>query len=580
MCEQSLDTKKLSVERPWMKYYPAEFQNIQIPYCSLNQYLKQSIRNTEDSVIEYYGTNLTWNDIFTKVDIVAKALKKMGCNEGDQIPVFLQSVPEFVLLLLAAEKIGAAVVCRDGLPEENAAAIKYTKSQILFVHDYLSKEEEELYYKETDLKHIIKISPYNMAKKSEMPSYIVENIDARYSEETACNSADLTWEEFESIGKEYVGEYEVSCNPSRAIFCAYTSGSTGPSKQVIHSAANMVGMMHQTAAYTAAIDFRLTWLTTYLPPALVAVTVSMILTPMASNNLLMLDPFCPVEDLDLELMRYNPNGWALIPQFIDVLVNSKRIPEDFSLEHLYCIGSGAEALNNKQIRNIQKFLKDHKCNSFFSVGYGMSEGGSGFTMPCRVKPIEDCCCGIPMPATTIGIFDSKTNKEVAPREIGEICKSGPGIMLSYQDEESTRKVLQRHEDGELWMHTGDYGYMTEDGLIYVMGRGLPERVTGGYLFAVPMENKVVDLEGVKDAFFVIADDLENEGYYLPYLYVVLEEGVTLEEVKERIDTALEPHERPVEITVINKRPFFHFKTNRRGLAAEIVKRKRAEKEKE
>lgn len=568
--EQTKQKKNLSVERPWMKYYPEQFQHIEIPYCSLNQYLKQSSRNLDNPVIEYYGTVLTWNDIFTKVDIVAKALKKMGCKEGDQIPVFLQSVPEFILILLAAEKIGAAVVCRDGLPEENTAAIKYTKSQILFAHDYLSKEEEELYYEETNLKHIIKISPYNMAKKSEIPSYIVANIESKYSKEVTYHSSDLTWKEFEVLGETYEGEYEVDGNPSRAVFCAYTSGSTGPSKQVIHSSANIVGMIHQTAVYTAVIQVHLTWLTSCLPPALVAVTVSMILTPMASNQLLYLDPFAPVEDLDLELMRYNPNCWPLVPQFIDVLVNSKRIPEDFSLEHLYCVGSGAEALNNKQIRNMQSFLKDHKCHSFFSVGYGMSEGGSGFTMPCEAKPLESCCCGIPMPVTTIGIFDSKTKEEVEAGEIGEICKNGPGIMLSYQDEESTHKVLQQHKDGKMWMHTGDYGYMTEDGVMYVMGRGLPERVTGGYLFAVPMENKVVDLEGIKDAFFVIAEDIEHQGYYLPYLYLVLENGVMLEDIQDNIYNALEPHERPVKITIIDKRPFFHFKTNRRGLVEEIV----------
>ncbi|WP_455718004.1 AMP-binding protein [Anaerosporobacter sp.] len=570
MYEQSLPNNKLSVERPWMKYYPEQFQHIELPYCSLNQYLKQSSRSLDNPVIEYYGNILTWNDIFTKVDIVAKALKNMGCKENDRIPVFLQSVPEFVLILLAAEKIGAAVVCRDGLPEENTEAIKQTNSQILFAHDYLSKEEEELYYKETNLKHIIKISPYNMTNRDKIPSYIVKNIESKYREEVAFNSDNLTWEEFESLGKSYVGEYKVSYNPSRPVFCAYTSGSTGPSKQVIHSSANIVGMIHQTAVYTAVIQIHLSWLMTCLPPALVAVTVAMILTPIASNQLLILDPYCAVEDVDLELMKHKPNCWPLIPQFIDVLVNSDRIPKDFSLEHLYCVGSGAEALNNKQIKNFQKFLKDHKCNSFFSVGYGMSEGGSGFTMPCEAKPLESCCCGIPMPATIIGIFNSKTNEEVAAGQLGEICKNGPGIMLSYQDEESTHKVLQRHEDGKVWMHTGDYGYMTEDGVLYVMGRGLPERVTRGYLFAVPMENKICDIEGIHDAFFVIADDLENEGYYLPYLYLVLEDGVRVEELQDQINNALEPHERPVKITIIDKRPYFHFKTNRRGLAAEIV----------
>lgn len=569
MYQKSELKNKLSVERPWMKYYPEQFQHIEIPYCSINQYLKQSCRSLDNPVIEYYGNILSWNDIFTNVNIVARALKKMGCKEHDRIPILLQAVPEFIFILLAAEEIGAAVVCRDGSPEENREAIKQTNSQILFAHDYLSEEEEELYYKETNLKHIIKISPYNLANKDRVPSYIVDNIESKYSDEVSSNPANLSWEVFEALGKSYVGEYEVSNNPSNPVFCAYTSGSTGPSKQVVHSSANIVGIIQQTAVFTADIPVQLTWLTFCLPPSLVAVTVAMILTPMASNKLLILNPYCAVDDVDLELMRNKANCCALIPQFVDVLVNSERIPEDYSLEHLYFVGSGAEALNNKQIKNMQKFLKSHNCNSFFSVGYGMSEGGSGFTMPCMAKPIENCCCGIPMPATTLGIFNPKTNEEVNAGQLGEICKKGPGIMLYYQEEARTHKVLQCHEDEKTWIHTGDFGYMTEDGALYVMGRGLPERVTGGYLFAVPMENKICDIEGINDAFFVVTDDLENEGYYLPYLYLVLENGVRLEEVQDQIINALEPHERPVKITIIDKRPYFHFKTDRRGLAAEI-----------
>ena len=571
MPNQSVAKRRLSVERPWMKFYPEQFHHLDIPCCSLAEYLKQSIKDFNIPVIHYYGNQLTWNDIFTKVEVIAKALKRMGCKEGDQIPVFLQSVPEFILILLAAEKIGAAVVCRDGLTDENAKAIIQTQSQIIITHDYLSKEEEEAYYRDSNLKHIIIVSPYNMANKKEMPNYIINNIDSMYPRNLAYSVSNLTWDQFEAMGKEYEGAYEASYNPSRAILCAYTSGSTGPSKQVIHSSANITGMIHQTAVFTSGINMRLSWLTTCLPPALIAVTVSMIFMPMASNKLLILDPFVAVDDVDLELMRYKPNCWALIPQFTEVLINSKRIPDDFSLENLYCVGSGAEALNNKQIRRMQKFLKDHNCNAFFSVGYGMSEGGSGFTMPCEAVSIENCCCGIPMPATIVGIFDSQTNREQSPGEVGEICKYGPGIMLRYQDEESTHNVLKKHEDGRVWIHTGDYGYMTEDGVLYVMGRGLPERVGGGYLFALPMENKVVDIPGVKDGFFVISVDAENEGYYLPYLYLVLEEGVELEDVRESINNALELHERPVQITVIDKRPFFHFKTNRRGLAADIVK---------
>ena len=67
-------------------------------------------------------------------------------------------------------------------------------------------------------------------------------------------------------------------------------------------------------------------------------------------------------------------------------------------------------------------------------------------------------------------------------------------------------------------------------------------------------------------------DQDHEGYFVPYLFVVLDEGKTLDEVRPAILATLEEHEYPVEITVINERPYFHFKTNRKELTAAIVAR--------
>ena len=81
----------------------------------------------------------------------------------------------------------------------------------------------------------------------------------------------------------------------RPLFRAYTSGSTGPSKQVVHSAFSMVGAVQQMNFYGSSDQFRPTWMVTLLPPSLVAVVVSMVLLPLASNKLLILCPFVAAE---------------------------------------------------------------------------------------------------------------------------------------------------------------------------------------------------------------------------------------------------------------------------------------------
>ena len=98
------------------------------------------------------------------------------------------------------------------------------------------------------------------------------------------------------------------------------------------------------------------------------------------------------------------------------------------------------------------------------------------------------------------------------------------------------------------------------------------RYNGGALLELVMENRVAEagIEGLVDGFFVIVPDKEHEGYYLPYLYTVLEDGCAPEDIREAVDNAMEDFERPVEIIQVPERPFFHFKTNRIGLARQLM----------
>ena len=563
--------RRPSVERPWMKFYPAEVSQLVIPDMSLGQFLKATCRGEHLDVIHYYGTNITWKRFNALVEKTARAMRAVGLGEGDQIPVLMRATPEYLAILIAAERIGASLLMRDNTIEENAEAIEKSGAKIMFTHDFIGQEEVDA-YTAAGIEKIITVSPLNYAIRPEMPKHILRNLKANYPKKPAVSDALESWYDFQDLGDEYEGIVDAEVNPDRPLFRAYTSGSTGKSKQVIHSARSMLGVIAQMTGYGNSDDFRPTWLHTILPPALIAVTVSMLLVPMASNRLLILNPFVDVEDIDLEMMRYKPNTWPLIPMFMEILMKSKRIPADYDMSHLLACGAGAEASNNGQIRRAQKFLEDHNCHVQFSTSYGQSEACSNITFPAPGYEFGNGNVGIPMPLNVMGIF--RGTKECEYNVLGEICVTGPGMMLGYDNEEATNVALVRHDDGMLWLHTGDTGYMNEDGVVFTLGRGLTKRwdedpLKQSRLVDIQMEHLISDAQipGVKDCFFVTRPDKEHEGFFVPYMYVVLEDGITVEEVRVHAHDALNPHQYPVEIIQIPERPFYHFKTNRLHMEA-------------
>ena len=196
----------------------------------------------------------------------------------------------------------------------------------------------------------------------------------------------------------------------------------------------------------------------------------------------------------------------------------------------------------------------------FLQGYGLTE-----TAPiAALTPDFDTRVGSAGKAVVcdeIKINDPDENGE------GEIFIKGKTVMLGYyEDPEATAAVMH---DG--WFNSGDIGYMDEDGVMYVLNRGYAPRYGGGDLAVLPMENRVANarIEGIDDEFFVLIDDEEHPGYYVPYLYVVLEEGYSIDSIRDKVDACLEEYMRPADIIQLDKRPFFHFKTNRIGLIREL-----------
>lgn len=556
-----------SIDRTWLANYPEELLGFNSPKMRVFDYLNSHIKSDDAEVLHYYGTNITWGEFKKHIDEVAKALTFYGIGEGDFIDYSLESIPEYLYLLLASEKIGANI--RPAMHDIN--------SKIFITNDYISQEEADRIYNGGKVSHIITLDPLNSAIKSEVRDHVSKKVNSFYINNVSDDERNVAWDEFVKSGKNVTFK-EVPFREDRELLSAFTSGSTGEPKENLHTSSSMLGIIDQLVIATPPMpeSMEVTWLLTILPPSLIAVVVTMMLFPLASNKKLILDPYCDVEDLDLEMMYYKPNCWALIPYFFENLIQSKRIPDDYDMSHLMLVGFGAEPMRKKFLEIGQQFLHLHNCFAPFGSGYGQSEGGSDNTISLISGTFIPGSAGIPLVRTVMGIFEPGTEKELHYYEIGEVCKSGPGIMKQYRDLEKTKEVLKVHDDGRLWLHTGDLGYFTPEGMLVVLGRKRIVRYTDNLedqreerniIYPLEVENKILEINGVSDAVIISSLDPQHDGYEVPYLFIKKEEDCSLTdgELFEFIQNQLSEYEKMKDMFVMDRKPISHFKTDRKTL---------------
>lgn len=567
------NTEKLtgyaSIDKPWLKNYPDFLLSNRKSYSSINELLRSIWKDENETIINYYDTNITTKEFFDSVECVAKSLFAIGIREGDSIAVSLESVPEFLEILLACELLGCSVKNFIEPLETRIEYIRSCSSDIYITHDWLSSEEIDYIYTQTGKKNIILVEPfYSVTCKEGLRENIAKAVEERYVGEKSCDSRNINWNAFLKLGVREI--YTRATREGNVLFSAFTSGTSGKPKEVLHTSESLLGVITQLALFPSHEKGKDTWFLTILPPTLVAIVVAMMIYPLADGKQLILDPFCKLEDLDLEMMHFEPTCWGLIPIFFNTLLESERIPGDYDMSYFKLFGFGAEPMSIQFIARVQEFLDMHNCKAPFSSGYGQSEGGSDFTVCIGREMIASGSAGIPLIDTTISIFEYGTTKELKYNEVGEICKNGPGIMVGYADEEKTKEVLMLHPDGKIWLHTGDYGFMTSEGMLFVLGRKGIKIFPDKAVYPINVENKVLMFPGIKEAILVSGKDSLNAGFELPYLFVVLDKeqsdiDTLLRELDEYMLNTLLPEELPVKTYVIDKKPISHFKTDRRYL---------------
>ena len=185
------------------------------------------------------------------------------------------------------------------------------------------------------------------------------------------------------------------------------------------------------------------------------------------------------KEADTILKKYKPAIITGVPTLYEAFLKNKGL-ENADLSFLkYCV-SGGDTLTLEQTKRIDEFFKDHNSKARIQQGYGMTESLAAVCVGHGVAN-KPCTIGIPFPGTYLKIVAIGSQDKVSYGTPGEICICGPTVMTGYlNNPDETNLVLQKHKDGNIWLHTGDIGSMDKDGIITYIQRLKRMIISSGY----------------------------------------------------------------------------------------------------
>ena len=350
----------------------------------------------------------------------------------------------------------------------------------------------------------------------------------------------------------------------KTVVIVHTGGTTGVPKGVMLSNDNI-----NIATYDcihAGFDFQRKhkWLNIMPPFIAYGVGNGLHLPLVVGMEVILIPQFNP-EKFDKLLIKYKPNHMTGVPSHYKSLLYSKRLEnEDLSYWRSAIVGGDGMKIELEQ--QVNEFLQQHNCHEKIKKGYGMSE----VTAAVAACPSNECnaigSVGIPFPHSIIGIFDPNTGKELPYGEIGEVRIQTPNRMLGYfENSEEEAKVVKKHADGSIWVHSGDLGYMTADGLLFIEGRmkNMIIRHDGFKVYPKRIEDTIMKHPAVESCMVVGIDDLDYAQGKLPKVYVTIKKDISISgmletnfeaELEMLCKKLLPEYSQPAEFAILDNFP--------------------------
>ena len=455
-----------SIDKPWLKYYFEEAINAPLPESSLYDYLYECNKeHLGDYALNYFGNKITFKELFELIEKAAKAFLSIGVQEGQIVPIVSVSTVASIVCFYALNRIGAVTDFLNVLAEQSHL-VEFFKEADASVVVTLDLFEEKV-VAAADECGIEKVVSFGVDFK--MPTILRAGYYLKSGKKKVHNisrSSVIGWNDFlnKSIGWPAI-DYKKS--PHKICLLAHTGGTTGEPKAVMLDDCAMNAVVSQYIS-SSGIKRNDVFLSLIIPFVVYGILDNIHL-PLCLGLQSVIIPKYDTGQWKSYFRKYHPNHVLAVPVYISHLLEDKKV-DKMDLSFFETAGVGGDGMTPQLERAINDFLRKHNSKGTVLTGYGLTEVCATATV-CFSHSSKMGSVGLPLPKNNVLIYDNEGQKELRYNEVGEICLQCPSRMIGYlNNEQATRELFRIHADGSEWLHTGDLGYMDEDGFLFLVGR--------------------------------------------------------------------------------------------------------------
>jgi long-chain acyl-CoA synthetase len=534
-------------ERPWLKHYPSYIPpQLTTRFANgLEMFLETTKTMPEQAAIYYFDQPMSYSELDRKSTALAAALKGRGVTHGDRVALYLQNIPQFLIALYGAWKVGAIVVPCNPMFKQRELEYHLNDSGAkgLICLESLYETIARDIIGNTKVEFVITTSELDFVARESVPALLASSSKQRFDE-----TLDLL---------ELLAQFDganiqpATFTPADVAFLTYTSGTTGRPKGAMNTHGNVVfnATFYQQWMQLDSNDvvigvapfFHITGLIAHLAVA-----------SLAGMPIIMFYRFDPAETLRLIEKWRGSFTVAAITVFIALLNHPDIKTRDLS--SLKKAFSGGAPVSPAIVEHFQELTGVYIHNI-----YGLTET----TSPSHAVPLGGhapvdtdsgaLSVGVPIPNTICRVLDVATGQDLPPGEVGELITKGPEVVAGYWEKpEETANAIR---DG--YLYTGDVARMDEEGWFYLVDRKKDMIIASGFkVWPREVEDVLYQHPAVREAGVVgVPDAYRGETVVA---YVALKSGfegkVTPGELIEFCKQRMANYKYPRHIEILEELP--------------------------